>query len=210
MIDITSNNNSPYPFAIPIIDTNLKNSAKYLPDLHLIGVPYYASILLAYSIFKNGMLSKLKYRKLLTETQIPSNIADFANKYIENYDYLVVYSQKCLDEFEERFGYQSKLVDVIDWFEYNEPALNSCEFFGKEREYIGLEKINYLELNSMPKEQAVFSWINFLSNSHSFTLYYENSEKPSMFKYIKPTEDNIEQNKKCIEYLTLKINKSLF
>ena len=71
------------------------------------------------------MYSTLKYKRIVTENNIPSKVAEFVSKYTENYSYLVAYSQYCLEEYERRFGYMSKLIDVIDWYEYNEPVMVS-------------------------------------------------------------------------------------
>ena len=209
MINVSVLNNSPYPFAIPVIDKSLKQSAKMLPDLHLIGVPYYASIALGYAIYKSGMYSTLKYKRIVTENNIPSKVAEFVSKYIENYSYLVAYSQYCLEEYERRFGYMSKLIDVIDWYEYNEPAMESWEDFEKERTYIGLKKHKYIELEAVNINDCVESWSAWLKENHSFTLDYINSDKPKIFNSVRLTEDNKEQNKACIEQLTRKINQTI-
>ena len=103
----------------------------------------------------------------------------------------------------------SKIVDVIDWFEYNEPAMDSCEDKGKSRQYLGLERVPYPRYKICNLNQCVDSWIEHLKYYHIFTLDYVNSEKPKIFSGTRLTNENKEQNNSCISYLTRIINQSL-
>lgn len=201
-------NNTPYPFQIPIIHTNIRKSASMLPDLHLIGVPFYSAIALSYAAQKSGV--RLKYTKLLTCNQVPATAGIYANKFIEHYSFLIAYAQECIEEYSNRFGYSPRLIDVIDWLEYNEPAIDSCEDFGVSKQYISVDISNpVLKLCTSDINSAISNWTWFIKEKQTFSLDYKNSEAPDIFKRVRLNQEEKEQNEGCLKQLINQINNSI-
>lgn len=192
---------------VPIFHKIPSVSASMLPDIDIITVPMAICSSLLIAIKSCGIATKYK-------SNVDKSIyTDYCSRYIDNYSFILATGQAILEEFKERFGYEHKFAEVIDYCEWNEPAIDELED-SSMRKYIGLAGTKDITTGKERKilhqyvdiENCINSWVFHYNKQPHLMAIFSGREKHSLFKYVKPTKEQTEQNQAIINYWTKIIN----
>ena len=191
---------------VPIFNKNPNISVVLMPDICLIKAPYDLSRAMLNAIAVKGIAPKYTGLIIGNTDNILNN---YTSEYIDNYSFVLSTAQAILDEFRYRFGYDHKLTEVIDYCEWNEPAIDELPD-GEERKYIGVVGVQgkawkvlheYLSIDN-----AIMSWIKFYQENPQLLSYTERAI-PREFKNVTCTREQKEQREGIITYWTNLINE---
>lgn len=192
---------------VPIFNKNPNISVVLMPDICLIKAPYDLSRAMLNAIAVKGIAPKYTGLIIGNTDNILNN---YTSEYIDNYSFVLSTAQAILDEFRYRFGYDHKLAEVIDYCEWNEPAIDEIPD-GQQRKYINVvtvkdKKWKVLNCNNNNIENVIMSWIKFYQENPQLLTYTER-ETPREFRNITCTAEQKQQRESIKLYWINLINE---